>query len=61
MKIEETKKKLDSAEQDLCVACWNETEFKKDTPIDQRIHYVLGAGQLCCRCWKKIYGEKSGQ
>lgn len=47
--------------QDFCVVCWNKTEFKKDTPIDQRIHYVKGVGQLCYKCWKEIYGKNSEQ
>ena len=55
MKREEVQKKEESTEQDLCVVCWRETEFKKNVPINQRVHYIVGVGQLCCKCWKELY------
>ena len=42
-------------EKDKCVMCWEETPYTKDTHIDQRRYYVEGAGQLCKKCWKKIF------
>ena len=57
MRKEDIEKKIKSSGQELCVVCWNETEFKKTTPIDERVHYVKGVGQLCHECWKKVYGS----
>ena len=57
MKKEEIEKKSNSTEQELCVVCWNETEYKKDTPIEERVHYVKGVGQLCHKCWQEIFGK----
>ena len=42
-------------EGDWCVICGEETPYKTDTPIGMREHYVEGAGQLCERCWIRIY------
>ena len=35
---------------EYCVYCGEETQYKKDDHIDQRINYIEGAGQLCSRC-----------
>ena len=42
-------------EKDRCVLCDEETEYTRNVPIDQRLYYVEGAGQLCGECYKKIY------
>lgn len=42
---------------DLCVFCGEETEYKKDTPIEKRDGYIKGAGQLCRKCFHEIYPE----
>ena len=39
--------KKQKPEKDTCVICGKETEYAKDTPIQNRIGYVEGAGQLC--------------
>ena len=38
---------------ELCVNCNEETPYKIDTHINQRQHYLEGAGQLCSKCWDK--------
>lgn len=38
-------------EMDVCVNCGCETEYPKSLPIDQREHYIEGAGQLCSKCF----------
>ena len=45
-------------EKDLCVYCWQETQYFVDTHIDMRIGYVEGSGQLCGKCNERIYGQK---
>ncbi len=42
-------------EKDCCVICGKETEYTKDTPIDQRECYIEGAGQFCKECYALIY------
>ena len=38
-----------------CVLCGIETEYSKETPIEKRQGYVVGAGQLCYDCYKNLY------
>lgn len=39
-----------------CVSCYELTDVRKDTPVDERPNYIEGAGQLCPECWRRIYG-----
>lgn len=41
-------------EKDRCVVCGDITPYPKDTSIEGRQHYVIGAGQLCAPCCKKL-------
>ena len=47
-------------EYEKCVVCHQETEVKKDEPIQNRQFYVVGAGQLCQKCFKEIYKINKG-
>ena len=47
--------KKDNTMKDKCVMCGTKTEYTKDTHIDQRRHYIEGAGQMCKDCHTKIY------
>ena len=40
---------------DNCVTCNKETLYRIDDPIDMRIGYIEGAGQLCLDCFAEIY------
>ena len=42
-------------EKDDCVKCGDSTPYGKAEHIDNRYHYVDGAGQLCKGCWDDIY------
>lgn len=44
-------------EKDRCMVCGVETSYTKDTPVEERFCYVEGAGQLCGKCWEKIYED----
>ncbi len=48
-------------EKDHCVFCGARTEYTKDTHINWRKYYVEGAGQLCQRCYERIYGTEDDQ
>ena len=38
-----------------CVICGKETEYSYDVPINERKYYSEGAGQLCEKCYIKLY------
>lgn len=40
---------------DLCVICGKTTEYHKDQNVNERKHYVEGAGQLCKKCYENLY------
>ena len=41
-----------------CIICKEDVSVEKDLPISQRKYYIVGAGQLCPDCYKKIYIAK---
>ena len=43
------------SEYEKCISCFEITNISKSTPIDQRLNYIEGAGQLCDPCKKRIY------
>lgn len=55
--IKKMLKKQPSEEMDKCVFCNKDTEYSKDIHIDERLHYIEGAGQLCKECYDKIYNK----
>lgn len=40
---------------DLCIICNKKTDYLSSTPISLREFYIEGAGQLCKKCYKKVY------
>ena len=49
------KKPQENEAYDCCVLCGKKTEYSKDIPIDKRIGYIEGCGQLCTGCYKDTY------
>ena len=43
---------------EYCVNCGDETPYNWFTDVNERAWYVDGSGQLCGKCWNKIYEEK---
>jgi len=43
----------------LVSSCGAETEYSKETNINLRKWYVEGAGQLCEKCYRRIYERRS--
>ncbi len=35
-----------------CVLCGAITPYGRETPIDERLHYVEGCGQFCKNCYE---------
>ena len=40
---------------ELCIRCGQETPYDINFPVDQRLFYIDGSGQLCESCWKKLW------
>ena len=40
---------------DDCVSCGKQTEFTADMSVDERQYYIEGSGQLCEKCYNKLY------
>lgn len=52
------KRLLDFLKRDRCNACGRRSPYTKNTHIDQRKYYNTdGGGQLCERCFKRIYPD----
>lgn len=54
---EKFKKEKVTQDIEFCVFCGMKTEYRKNDPIETRIGYMHGAGQLCQECHKKLYPE----
>ena len=48
-------------EMEICVGCRDETNVPIDLHIDFRAYYIEGAGQLCKKCYNKIYNKKCAE
>lgn len=57
--MEKTQKKPTESILEECVLCGKITIYPKDMPIDYRMYYVEGAGQLCNGCYDKVYNVKT--
>ena len=55
MEMKNEKKEL-APKTEKCIICGARTEYFFETPISQRQCFVEGAGQLCPKFFKKIYG-----
>lgn len=42
-----------------CVLCKRQTNIPFDRPIDERLYYVEGVGQLCRDCARELAAELS--
>ena len=52
--IDMNKKKANgNGEYEYCAICWQKTDVKKNTHIDERDNYIEGVGQLCSKCARK--------
>lgn len=47
-----------SMEKERCVLCQCELEIPVGLHVAERENYVSGAGQLCGKCWRKLYGSR---
>lgn len=48
------------AKAECCVHCGRETDYSRQTPIQDRIGYIEGAGQLCRDCHNEVYSKERG-
>ena len=40
-----------------CVCCGAETDVPEDMEVDRRLFYLIGAGQLCPKCYWELKPE----
>jgi len=45
-------------DKDKCSLCNDDSPYDKTEPIDERIGYIEGSGQLCLDCYDKIYSHE---
>jgi hypothetical protein len=45
-------------ETETCISCNKETHVPINLNIELREYYIEGAGQLCEKCYNKIYSKK---
>lgn len=55
MQTNDNKKKT---KREKCIICGRLTKYDYDTPIDERLYYIEGVGQLCDKCYFDILIEK---
>ena len=48
-------KDIEKNENDKCLLCGCDTEYKRYVPITERLYYVIGCGQLCESCYQSVY------
>ena len=51
-------KETESDSDEPCVLCGAKTGYKRSDPIQQRSHYIEGAGQLCPFCYHETYEQE---
>ena len=44
-------------EKDKCTVCCDDSGYDKTMPIDLRLGYIEGSGQLSLECYDKIYNK----
>ena len=45
-------------DKDKCSLCNDDSPYDKTKPIDERIGYIEGSGQMCLDCYDKIYSHE---
>ena len=43
---------------DKCNLCNGDSPYDNTEPIDERVGYVEGSGQMCLDCYEKVYGHE---
>jgi len=51
------KTKNKEKEMEKCVLCHKELNIPRETPIQNREHYIEGCGQLCYECYRDTYSN----
>ena len=46
------------SDNDKCVICSDDSIYDMSEPINKRIGYIEGSGQMCLDCYEKVYGHE---
>ena len=44
-----------------CVSCGHETDFNTTTDVNYRFYYIEGGGQLCKKCYDRIFEDTNDE
>jgi len=44
---------------DKCVSCGLDTDFDTTSDVNYRFYYVDGGGQLCKKCYNRIFEDRT--
>ena len=44
---------------EICICCGNETDIEISTPVERRLGYISGCGQMCKECYEKSKDNNS--
>lgn len=47
-------------ETEKCILCNNNTDIFTSMPIDERIYFISGCGQLCKKCYSQLQEDMTG-
>jgi len=48
----------EESNKDKCNLCNDDSPYDKTEPINERIGYIEGSGQMCLDCYEKVYGHE---
>ena len=48
----------EESDKDKCNLCNDDSPYDKTEPIDERVGYIEGSGQMCLDCYEKVYAHK---
>ena len=48
----------EESDKDKCNLCNDDSLYDKVEPINERIGYIEGSGQLCLDCYDKVYSHE---
>ena len=43
---------------DKCSLCNDDSPYDRTKPINERVGYIEGSGQMCLDCYEKVYGNE---
>ena len=48
----------EESDKDKCNLCNDDSPYDRTEPINERVGYIEGSGQMCLDCYEKVYGHE---